>query len=228
MFIDDEIWKINQNNLNFIYQNNKIKEVFDDNSNIKDYLEKNIFKTIIPNDFEKKMNISVFDYFKSSELFFYSYNKAILSYKNCNFYQNIYLKFSIGKNFKDIKIIMLLTPNSDELILVGFIPKSEITKTSKNHLLNKGIGFLNNGRFIVNDEMLKEDEILKNKKILGKKIKIELIIMARCVEYKIFLDEQNIIIKKLKFLNFSEDFIPIIRMKGYLDIIEILDIIYKK
>ena len=123
---------------------------------------------------------------------------------------------------------MLLTPNSDELILVGFIPKSEITKISKNHLLNKGIGFLNNGRFIVNDEMLKEDEILKNKKILGKKIKIELIIMARCVEYKIFLDEQNIIIKKLKFLNFSEDFIPIIRMKGYLDIIEILDILYKK
>ena len=37
-----------------------------------------------------------------------------------------------------------------------------------------------------------------------------------------------IITKKLKLSNFQEDFIPIIRMKGYLDRIEIKDILSKK
>lgn len=191
MYIDDDIWKINQKFLNSLSLNNNLKEVFENNSKLKDYLEKKIFLTVLSNDYNEKMKLTFFDNFISSQVFFCSYNTAMISEKNCILYQNLFLNFSIGRNFEDTKIIMILSQNSNDLILIGFMAKSEITKTSINIFFKNGVGFLNNGRFIANDKLLAKDAVLKDNNILGKKLQIELIIKAKDVEFKIIQNSDN-------------------------------------
>ena len=65
MYIDDDIWKINQKFLNSLSLNNNLKEVFENNSKLKDYLEKKIFLIVLSNDYNEKMKITFFDNFIS-------------------------------------------------------------------------------------------------------------------------------------------------------------------